>query len=136
MLAILADISISSDEIMGWITGPAGALALSAITLWWLATGIEALVRWVGSRIESWVLRGLGQVDSLIKQGKEDREMYKEQASKDRQTYQEDSEKDREMHQQYMTQLVHEFRKQGEEHEQELRRHGRKLDTILQEIKK
>ena len=131
---IFATEAVSSD-MLSWVTGPVGAVALSAIILWWVGTGAKALVGWLGGRLDKWVDRGFGQVDEMIKQGKRDREFYEDSATKDREIYQTESTLDREMHQKYMGELVTEFKEQGRAHREVMRTHEQKLDQILDHVR-
>ena len=136
------DMTVSVDALFGWIAGPTGAIILSVVILWWLGTGIKALMAWLGDKLDKWVDRGFSQVDEMIKQGKRDRELYEESATKDREIDQSESTLDREMHKKYMGELVTELKAQGEmhrekldSHEIQLNCHKRKLDEILDHVK-
>lgn len=69
-------LSIDIGSIFQWLTGPAGAVILSVVILWWIAKGTTSLVQWTGSRIELWINRHFDQIDELVKESHADRELY------------------------------------------------------------
>ena len=71
-------VAIDIGALFGWLTGPAGAVILSVVILWWIAKGITALVQWVGSRVEIWINRHFDQIDALVKESHADRELYQQ----------------------------------------------------------
>jgi hypothetical protein len=69
-------LSIDISALFGWLTGPAGAVILSVVILWWIAKGTTALVKWTGEKVELWINRHFDQIDELVKESHADRELY------------------------------------------------------------
>lgn len=71
-------LSIDLGSLFSWLTGPAGAVILSVVILWWIARGTTALIQWIGSRVEKWINRHFDQIDALVKESGEDRKLYQQ----------------------------------------------------------
>lgn len=71
-------LSIDIGALFTWITGPAGAVVLSVVILWWLAAGTTKLIKWVGQRVEKWINRHFDQIDALVTESGEDRKLYQQ----------------------------------------------------------
>jgi 3-methyladenine DNA glycosylase/8-oxoguanine DNA glycosylase len=73
-----SSVSINLSVLFDYLIGPAGAVILSVVMLWWIAMGIQKVLTWLATRVEQWINKHFDQIDALVKESAQDRKLYKD----------------------------------------------------------